>query len=155
MNTNHDVQDNQMQTNLVFKLARVAREVLSYEQEVNLEVWEHTSFFERGQVKNDLKDGSASFALRVSCPDLRQDRASNGSNDGSSIPIVQVQESAEGTRAFDWRVFGSGIAVGFKERGNQRVKGLTLMLGDELALDGVEYGPGFFVHRTIRILMGT
>jgi hypothetical protein len=86
---------------------------------------------------------------------LRQDRASNGSNNGSSVPIVQVEESAEGTWALDWRVFGSGIAVRFKERGNQRVEGLTLMLGDELALDGVEYGPGFFVQRTVSLLAGT
>ena len=71
MNTDHDVQDNQMQTNLVFELARVAREVLSYEQEMNLKVWKQSGFLERGQVKDDFKDWPASFALRVSCPDLR------------------------------------------------------------------------------------
>ena len=84
MNANHDIQNNQMQANLVFELARVAREVLSYEQEMDLEVWEHTSFFECGQVKDNFKDGSASFALRVSSPDLCQDRGSNSSDDGSS-----------------------------------------------------------------------
>ena len=142
MNTKHDVQHNQMQTNLVFEL-------------MNLEVCEHPCFLERGQVKNDFKDGSASFALRVNRPDLCQDRGSDGSNDGPSIPVVQVQEPTESTRAFDWSVFGSGIAVRFKEPSDQGVERLALMVGDELALDGVEYGPGFMVHRTIRILMGT
>ena len=84
MNTDHDVQDNQMQTNLVFELARVAREVLSYEQEMSLKVWKQSGFLERGQVKDDLKNRSASFALRVSRPNLRQDRSSDGTNDGSS-----------------------------------------------------------------------
>jgi hypothetical protein len=77
MNTNHDVQDNQMQTNPVFKL-------------MNLKVLIQPGFLECGQVKDDFKDRSAPFALRVSCPDLRQDRASDRSNDGSSIRIVQV-----------------------------------------------------------------
>ncbi len=155
MNANHDVQDNQMQPDLVFELARVAREVLSYEQEMNLEIREDTSFFKRGQVKNDFKDGSTSFALCVCSPDLCKNRGSNGSDDGSSIAIVQVQESAEGTWAFDWSVFGSGVAVGFKECCDQGIEGLALMVGGELALGGVEYGLGFMVHRTIRIVMGT
>ena len=51
-------------------------------------------------------------------------------------------------------MFRSGVAVCFQECSDQSVEGLTLMLGDELALDGVEYGSGFMVHRTIRILMG-
>jgi hypothetical protein len=137
------------------KPPEVARGVLSHGQGVNFKIWEQPCFLERGQVKDDFKDGSGSFALRVNRPDLRQDRGSDRSNDGSSIPVVHVQESAEGTRAFDWRMFGSGAAIGFKERGDQGVERLTLMLGDELALDGVEYGSGFMVHRTIRILMGT
>ena len=142
MNTDHNVQDNQMQTNLVFEL-------------MDLEIREHTSFLECGQVKDDFKYWSASFALRVSSPDLCQDRGSDGSDDGSSVPIVQVQEPAERTRAFKWSMFRSGVAVGFQECSDQSVEGLMLMLGDELALDGVEYGSGFMVHRTIRILVGT
>jgi hypothetical protein len=140
-----------MQPDLVFELARVAREVLSYEQEVR----EDTGFLERGQVQDDLKDGSASLVLCVSSPDLREDRGSDGSDDGSSIPVVQVQESAEGAWAFDWGVFRSGIAVRFKEGCDQGVERLTLMVGGELLLGGVEYGSGFMVHRTIRVLMGT
>jgi hypothetical protein len=120
-----------MQTDLVFELARVAREVLSYEQEVNLKIREDTGFLERGQVKNNLKDGPASFALCVSCPDLCQDHGSDGPNDGSSIPVVHVQKSTEGAWAFDWCVFGSGIAVCFKEPSNQGVERLALMIGGD------------------------
>ena len=142
MNTDHNVQDNQMQTNLVFEL-------------MDFEIRESTSFHECGQIKDQFQDGSASFALCVSSPDLRQDSGSDGTDDGSSVPVVLVQESAEGTRAFDWGVFGSGITISFKKRGDQGVEGLALMAGGELALSGVEYGSGFMVHRTIRLLMGT
>ena len=110
-----------MQTNLVFELARVAREVLSYEQEVNLEVRESTGFLERGQIKDQFQDGSASFALRVGSPKLRNDRGSKSPNDGSSIPIVLVEKSAEGTWAFDRGVFRSGVAIRFKESCHQRI----------------------------------
>ena len=142
MNTDHNVQDNQMQTNLVFEL-------------MDFEIWKHTGFLERSQVKDNFKDRSASLALRVSCPDLRQDRGSDCSNNGSGVPVVLVQESAEGTRAFDWSVFRSGITVGFKERGDQGVEGLKLVVGGDEGLNGVEYGSGFFVHRTISLLVGT
>ena len=130
-----------MQTDLVFEL-------------MDLEVCKHTGFLECGQVKDDLKDRSASLALRVSRPNLRQDRGSDGSDDGTGVPVVQVQESTEGARAFDWSVFWSGVAVCFQERSDQSVEGLALMAGGELALDGVEYGSGFMVHKTIRLLMG-
>ena len=142
MNTNHDVQDNQMQTNLVFEL-------------MNLEVRESSSFLERGQIKDQFQDGAASFALRVSSPKLRNDRGSDSLNDGSSIPVVLVKKPAEGTRTFDGRMFGSGVSIRFKERGNQRIEGLELMAGGDEGLDGVEYGSGFFVHRTISLLVGT
>ena len=142
MNTDHNVQDNQMQTNLVFEL-------------MDFEIRKSTSFLECGQIKDDFKYWSASFALCVSSPDLRQDRGSDGTDDGSSVPVVLVQESAEGTRAFDWSVFRSGITVGFKERGDQGVEGLKLVVGGDEGLNGVEYGSGFFVHRTISLLVGT
>ena len=122
---------------------------------MDFEIREDTGFLERGQVKDDLKNRSASFALRVSRPNLRQDRSSDGTNDGSGVPVVQVQESAEGARAFDWSMFWSGIAVGFKERGDQGVEGLKLVVAGDEGLDGVEYGPGFFVHRTVSLLTGT
>ena len=77
MRTKHDIQDNQVKTDLVFEL-------------VNLKIREDTCFLERGQVQDDFKDGSASFSLRVSCPDLREDRGSDHSDDGSSIPVVYV-----------------------------------------------------------------
>ena len=131
-----------MQTNLVFEL-------------VNFEVRESSGLLERGQIKDQFQDGSASFALRVGSPKLRNDRGSNSPNDGSSIPIVLVQKSAEGTRAFDQGVFGSGVAVRFKERGDQCVERLELMIGGDEGLDGVEYGSGFFVQRTISLLVGT
>jgi hypothetical protein len=98
---------------------------------------------------------SVSFALCVSSPDLRQDRGSDRSNDGSSIPVVLVQESAEDAWAFDLCVFWSGIAVGFEKHGDLGVERLKLIVGGDESLDGVEHGPGFFVHRTIGILMGT
>jgi len=142
MNTDHDVQHNQMQTNFIFEL-------------VNFEVRESPGFLERGQIKNQFQDGTAAFALRVNRPKLRNDRGSNGSNDGSSIPVVLVEESAEGTWTFDWGVFGSGVAVGFEERGDQRVERLKLMVGGDEGLDGVEYGSGFFVQRTVSLLVGT
>ena len=144
-----------MQADLVFELARVAREVLSYEQEVNLEVRESSGLLERGQIKDQFQDGTTAFALRVGSPKLRNDRGSNSPNDGSSIPIVLVEKSAEGTWAFDRGVFGSGVAVRFKERGDQRVERLELMIGGDEGLDGVEYGSGFFVQRTISLLVGT
>ena len=144
-----------MQTNLVFELARVAREVLSYEQEVNLEVRESSGLLERGQIKDQFQDGTTAFALRVGSPKLRNDRGSNSPNDGSSIPIVLVEKSAEGTGAFDQGVFGSGVAVCFKESCDQRVERLELVAGGDEGLDGVEYGPGFFVHRTVSLLTGT
>ena len=144
-----------MQTNLVFELARVAREVLSYEQEVNLKVRERSSFLERGQIKDQFQDGSTAFTLRVSSPKLRNDRGSNSPNDGSSIPIVLVEKSAEGTWAFDRGVFRSGVAVCFKESCDQRVERLELVTGGDEGLDGVEYGSGFFVQRTISLLVGT
>ncbi len=155
MNTDHHVQHNQMQTNFVFELARVAREVLFYEQEVNLEVRESSGLLERGQIKNQFQDGSASFALRVGSPKLRNDRGSNSPNDGSSIPIVVVEESVEGTWTFDWGVFGSGVAVCFEESCDQRVERLELVIGGDEGLDGVEYGSGFFVQRTVSLLVGT
>ena len=142
MNTNHHVQHNQMQTNLVFEL-------------VNLEVRERTGFLECGQINDQFQDGSAAFALRVGSPNLRQDRGSDSLNDGSGVPVVLIEESAEGTWAFDGRVFGSGVAVRFKERGNQRVERLELMAGGDEGLDGVEYGSGFFVQRTVSLLVGT
>ena len=52
-------------------------------------------------------------------------------------------------------MFWSGIAVGFKERGDQGVEGLKLVVAGDEGLDGVEYGPGFFVHRTVSLLTGT
>ena len=58
MNTNHNVQDNQMQPYLIFEL-------------MNLEVRESTRFLECGQIKDNFQDWSASFALPVSYPDLR------------------------------------------------------------------------------------
>jgi hypothetical protein len=142
MNTNHDVQHNQMQPYLVFEL-------------MNLEVRESSSLFKRGQIKNQFQDGSASFALCVCSPKLRNDRGSDDPNDGSGIPVLLVEESAEGTWAFDWRVFGPGVTIRFKERGDLGVERLKLVVGGDEGLDGVEYGPGFFVHRTIGILMGT
>ena len=104
-----------MQTDLVFELARVAREVLSYEQEMNLKVWKQSGFLECGQIKDQFQDGSSSFPLPVYSPDLRKDRGSDGSNDRSDIPVVLVQESAERTRTFDGCVLWSGVAVRFKE----------------------------------------
>ena len=86
---------------------------------------------------------------------MRDDRGSDNSNDGSSIPVVLIEESAEGTWAFDRGVFGSGVAVRFKEGSDQRIEGLELMAGGDEGLDGVEYGPGFFVHRTVSLLTGT
>ena len=130
-----------MQTNLVFEL-------------MDFEIREDTSFLECSQIQDDLKDRPASLALRVSCPDLRQDRGSDGTDDGASVPIVLVQESAEGTRAFDWSMFRSGITISFKERGNQGVEGLKLVVGGDEGLDGVEYGSGFFVHWTVSLLTG-
>jgi hypothetical protein len=134
MNTNYHVQHNQariarqvlsyeqeMQTNLVFELARVAREVLSYEQEMDLEVWESPGLLERGQIKDQFQDGSASFALCGCRPKLHNDRGSDDPNDGSSIPVVLVEKSAEGTRTFDRSVFGSGVAIRFKESCDQRI----------------------------------
>lgn len=142
MNTNHDVQHNQMQTNLVFEL-------------MNFKVRESPGFLERGQIKDQFQDGSATFALTVSCPKLRNDRGSDDPNDGSSIPVVLVEKSAEGTRTFDWGVFRSGVAVRFKERGDQSVERLELMAGGDEGLNGVEYGSGFFVQRTVSLLVGT
>ena len=142
MNTNHHVQHNQMQTDLVFEL-------------VNLEIRKSSGFLERSQINDEFQDGSASFALRVGSPKLRKNRSSDRPNDGSSIPVVLVEKSAEGAWTFDGRMFGSGIAVSFQERGDQRIEGLELMAGGDEGLDGVEYGSGFFVQRTISLLVGT
>ena len=122
---------------------------------MNLEVRESPSFLERSQIKNQFQDRTASFSLRVGGPKLRKNRSSDRPNDGSSIPIVLVEKSAEGTWAFDRRVFGSGVAIRFKKRSDQRIEGLALVAGDDEGLDGVEYGPGFFVQRTISLLVGT
>ena len=131
-----------MQTNLVFKL-------------MNLEVWKQPGFLERGQIKDQFQDRTTAFALRVSGPKLRNDRSSDDPNDGSSIPVILVEESAEGTGAFDWGVFRPGVAVRFKERGDQRIERLELIAGGDEGLDGVEYGPGFLVQRTVSLLPGT
>ena len=149
MNTDHHVQHNQMQAYLVFELARVVREVLSYEQEMNLEVLKQSGFLERGQINDQFQDGTTAFTLRVSRPKLREDRGSDDPNDSANVPVVLVEESADSTRTFGGRVFGSGIAI------RQRIEGLELMAGDDEGLDGVEYGSGFFVQRTIRLLVGT
>ena len=142
MNTNHHVQHNQMQPDLVFKL-------------MNFEVRESSSFLERGQINDQFQNGSAALTLRVGSPKLRKNRSSDRPNDGSSIPVVLVEKSAEGAWTFDGRMFGSGIAVSFQERGDQRIEGLELMAGGDEGLDGVEYGSGFFVQRTISLLVGT
>ena len=106
---------------------------------------------ERHDIKDQFQDGSAAFTLPVSSPDLRKDRGSDDPNDGSSannppgaarsIPVVLVEKSAEGTWAFDGRMFGSGVAVRLEECCDQRVEGLELMVGDDEGLDGVEFGP--------------
>ena len=131
-----------MQTNLVFKL-------------MNLEVWKQPSFLKRGQINDQFQNGTAASALRVCGPKLRDNCGSDHSNDGSSIPVVLIQKPREGAWAFDGRVFGSGVAIGFKERSDQRIERLELMAGGDKGLDGVEYGPGFFVQRTVSLLPGT
>ena len=142
MNTNHHVQYNQMQTDLVFEL-------------VNLKIRKSSGFLERSQINDEFQDGSASFALRVGSPKLRNDRGSDRPNDGSSIPVVLVEKSAEGAWTFDRGVFRSGVAIRFKESCHQRVERLELVTGGDEGLDGVEYGSGFFVQRTISLLVGT
>ena len=144
-----------MQSDFVFKLARVAREVLSYEQEVNLEVREFTCFLKGGQIQHDFKNRATTFAFRMRIPDLCSHSSPYRSNDGTCVPVILVQESTEGTWAFDRCVLGSGIAVCFKERCHQGVEGLKLAIVGEEGLDGVEYGSGFFVHRTVSVLAGT
>ena len=52
-------------------------------------------------------------------------------------------------------MFRSGITINFKESGDQGVEGLKLMVAGDEGLDGVEYGPGFSVHRTVSLLTGT
>jgi hypothetical protein len=131
-----------MKTDLVFKL-------------MNLEIRKQPSFLECGQVKDDFKDGSAPFSLRVSSPDLCEDRGSDGSNDGSSIPVVLVEKSTESTRTFNRGVLGFGVAIRFEECCHQRIESLLLVVGGEKGLDVVEYGPGFLVQRTISLLVGT
>ena len=52
-------------------------------------------------------------------------------------------------------MFWSGIAIRFEEPSDQRVEGLELITGGDEGLDGVEYGSGFFVQRTVSLLVGT
>ncbi len=142
MNTNHDVQHDQVQTDFVFEL-------------MDFEIREITRFLQRGQIDDQLDNGTAALALIVNRPKLREDRTSHGSNHGSSIPVVLVEEAAEGAGAFDGSVLGSGIAVGFEERGDQSVETLALVTCGKESSNGVEYGSGFLVHRTVSLLAGT
>ena len=95
------------------------------------------------------------FALRVHAPDLRGYSGSDGSDNGSRIPVVLVEEPAECAWTFDWGVLRSGVAVSVKEGEHERVKGLKVVRAGEEGLDGVEYGSGFFVHETVSVLTGT
>ena len=135
MHTNHHVQHHQVQADLVVEL-------------VNLEVWEDPCFLEGGQVQDVLKNRTTPFALCVDCPESRQDCVSDGSNDGSSIPVVAIPEPRECAGTFDGG-FWSGVAIGFQERSDQGVEGLKLVQAGELFLDGVEYGSGFLIHETV------
>ena len=142
MRTKNHVQHDQMQSDLVFEL-------------VNLKVWELTCFLKGGQVQHDFKNWATTFAFRIRIPDLCSHSGSHRSNDRSSIPVVLVEESAESTWAFQGRVFRSGVAVCFEERNHEGVEGLKLVVAGEEGLDGVEYGSGFTVHRTVSVLAGT
>lgn len=138
MNTDHHVQRNQVQANLIVELA-------------NLEVGERTGFLERGQVHDDLEDRTATLSLVIGRPELGEDRGSHRADDGEGVPVVAVEESREGARAFQGSAFGPGVAVGFEERGEQGLEALKLVMSGEGGLDGVEYGSGLFVHRTVRL----
>ena len=48
----------------------------------------------------------------------------------------------------------SRVAISFEERCHQGVERLKLKLAGEEGLDGVEYGSGFMVHRTVSLLTG-
>ncbi len=67
---------------------------------MNLEVLESTGFLECDQVNDDLQVGTTLFALSVGLPELLGNRVPEGSDDGSSVPVVVVEEPREGARAF-------------------------------------------------------
>jgi hypothetical protein len=49
-----------------------------------------------------------------------------------------VEESGEGTGAFQGRVFRAGIPVSVQESGDQGLEAHALVVGGEALLDGVE-----------------
>jgi hypothetical protein len=123
--TNHDVQHDQMQTNLVF-------------ERVNLEVWKRTCLLERGQVKHDLKRWFATTMSGIRVPNALMNRSTDNANQVAGVPSILIEESRERRWAFIGCQFRARIASGVEETCDQGLVTAALVMGCEEGLGGVE-----------------